>query len=909
MAARSVTIKLDNKFDVALVFDHDSIQHGVWGTNPPSRVEAGTLQQWVAESDGVATGTEGTVWYRLDAPGSTGLVRLHWDNPFIGSNNFDQSGPPVVTVTRVGDGSGDDATAHWVVADASTTGDGIPDAWKISGATIDPGDGSGPQFIDLPAMGATVGKPDIFVHLDWMEDPSHSHRPSAAAIKMVVDAFRDAPFIARNGAVGINLHVDAGPDSVMNHANGATWGALSRASAVGEVTQLGTTTVDGAGNIDYDWTDFDKLKNRAGGLTKSGRAPIFRYAVAAHQIGSIGNSGVARTIPGSDFIISLGNFAAPVTDMQTAGTFMHELGHALGLDHGGSDGDNNKPNYLSVMNYLWQMSGINRGGAFVLDYSRVALALLKEAGLNETIGLGPGSANHGTARWVPGVGGAAGSFVQVANAAGPIDWNGDGAATNANVPFDINGDGVQSDLKPCNDWQILKLRGGSVGSGGYAPPTVSSIPHELTPADQARIKPLDTTPPVTTASLWPAPNTAGWSRTPVLVTLTATDDISGVARTEYDLDGLGPVPYAGPVTVPDEGVHSFGYRSIDHSQNVEARKQTTVRIDLTAPEVVIHYDALLDDIIVEGRDGLSGVAAGPVPIKSRSDVEWTPFGSDVAELRVYEVRDRADNTTTLYLKVRCSPFAYEASVLAIVYDDASHHGRDPAAEREALALQSHDSAYAARARVPRNTLVFERVIGRNAAKPLLGVRQIVAIGERDARRTVRARWDALDDYTILVRETGAGSCGPCRKDDAHDDPRPDEPGDGHGGQVGHGGNDGGDQNGHDDRPCREDQRERDERKEREEREQTEERKKAEERKQRDERKDPASPAREAASPPPCRCGGGGGEGHPPTTPPAPKPGDTQQPERCGFVTVSETDIRGLVVLHVVSEDGRLHVLE
>ena len=117
-------------------------------------------------------------------------------------------------------------------------------------------------------MGATVGKPDIFVHLDWMEDATHSHRPSNAAIKLVVDAFRNAPYVARNGAVGINLHVDAGPTSVMNHATGATWGALSRAAAVGEVTQLGTTSLDGSGNIIYDWTDFDKLKNRAGGLTQ-----------------------------------------------------------------------------------------------------------------------------------------------------------------------------------------------------------------------------------------------------------------------------------------------------------------------------------------------------------------------------------------------------------------------------------------------------------------------------------------------------------------------------------------------------------------------------------------------------------------------------------------------------------------
>lgn len=226
MAARSVTIKVDNTFDVALVFDNDSMQHGVWGSAPPSRIEPQSSAQWAAESDGVMTGTEGTVWFQLDLPGTTGKVRLHFDNPFVGSNNYDQSGPAVLTVTRIGDGSGNDSTAHCVVADASTTGDGIPDSWNTSGATIDPGDGSGPQFVDLPAMGATIGKPDIFVHLDWMEDATQSHRPSDAAIRLVIDAFGNAPYIARNGAVGINLHVDAGPASVMNVATGATWGRL-----------------------------------------------------------------------------------------------------------------------------------------------------------------------------------------------------------------------------------------------------------------------------------------------------------------------------------------------------------------------------------------------------------------------------------------------------------------------------------------------------------------------------------------------------------------------------------------------------------------------------------------------------------------------------------------------------------
>ena len=37
---------------------------------------------------------------------------------------------------------------------------------------------------------------------------------------------------------------------------------------------------------------------------------------------------------------------------------MHELGHNLGLDHGGNDGRNYKPNYRSVIYYYLQVEGL-----------------------------------------------------------------------------------------------------------------------------------------------------------------------------------------------------------------------------------------------------------------------------------------------------------------------------------------------------------------------------------------------------------------------------------------------------------------------------------------------------------------------------------------------------------------------
>ena len=51
--------------------------------------------------------------------------------------------------------------------------------------------------------------------------------------------------------------------------------------------------------------------------------------------------------PGVGLPVTMGDFQAAA--------FMHELGHTLGLLHGGGDDINFKPNYVSVMNYLWEM--------------------------------------------------------------------------------------------------------------------------------------------------------------------------------------------------------------------------------------------------------------------------------------------------------------------------------------------------------------------------------------------------------------------------------------------------------------------------------------------------------------------------------------------------------------------------
>jgi hypothetical protein len=263
-------------------------------------------------------------------------------------------------------------------AERDSDADGLPDVWELEGVALD--GGAGTQWIDLPAMGADPNQPDLFVQIDWMADATHDQRPRPEAIRRVIDAFARAPVTSPTGSVGIALHVDAGPESPLD-ARGARWGGLSRARPIPWQDNLGS-----AATGTYDWSAFEALKRMSGGFVESGRAAVFHYAMFAYyhdrdSPGGGGASGIARGIGGTDLLITLGNFTDGVGNVQEqAGTFMHELGHNLGLRHGGCDDQNLKPGYASVMNYVFQMEGLVRGGVHgIVDYARGAPPVLDEA--------------------------------------------------------------------------------------------------------------------------------------------------------------------------------------------------------------------------------------------------------------------------------------------------------------------------------------------------------------------------------------------------------------------------------------------------------------------------------------------------------------------------------------------------
>jgi hypothetical protein len=133
-------------------------------------------------------------------------------------------------------------------------------------------------------------------------------------------------------------------------------------------------------------------------------------AVASGQAGTI--SGFSD-IGGAHSVIALGNWGTDGQSWQVkAGTFMHELGHSIGLTHPGlrypnwtaANPDftpaveaNCKSNYQSVMNYLFQIDLLGPSG--VLDFSSQELTALDENNPSNVTTMGGSPIAFTTTSW------------------------------------------------------------------------------------------------------------------------------------------------------------------------------------------------------------------------------------------------------------------------------------------------------------------------------------------------------------------------------------------------------------------------------------------------------------------------------------------------------------------------------
>ena len=156
------------------------------------------------------------------------------------------------------------------------------------------------------------------------------------------------------------------------------------------------------------------------------------------------------------------------------------------------------------------------------------------------------------------------------------------------------------------------------GAGGFVMPDLSG---QITNPD-------DATAPVTTHALDPGAPTgeAGWYLGPVAVALDADDEPggSGVARTEFRVDGGSFGPYAGPFAVDTDGAHTVEYRSIDEAGNVEDTKSVQVKVDTASPTVSATVDprrpaagGWYDTAVAIAIDGRDGSGSGVTSIEYR----------------------------------------------------------------------------------------------------------------------------------------------------------------------------------------------------------------------------------------------------------------------------------------------------
>ncbi|HKA35219.1 MAG TPA: choice-of-anchor D domain-containing protein [Thermoanaerobaculia bacterium] len=325
--------------------------------------------------------------------------------------------------------------------------------WKVDGKasgklSVEAQDPASPGAIALASTGVGTNGGKVFLHYDYMVAPDHTHDPEALAPGAV------GRIAAIYKAHGIELIVDP------------------RHTAIPEVETIvflpAPCDLPGFASF-YDLRSaYYKPSNRRE-----------HYAIFGHwsanQCGEINRQSGVAELPGQNLVVSLnllerGGLAPDSLSRIISGTFMHELGHNLGLTHGGgSDNTNFKPNFLSVMNYNYQLTGIpladvigstafkacgtdadcGDGGLCStfgppgsprlcsrLDYSRQVLprggntpGLLDEGDLNELAGLGSGTTDL--------------FFFDncdfhLAASDGPVDWDGDGAAGNAHAAADLH---------------------------------------------------------------------------------------------------------------------------------------------------------------------------------------------------------------------------------------------------------------------------------------------------------------------------------------------------------------------------------------------------------------------------------------------------------------------------------------
>jgi hypothetical protein len=284
-----------------------------------------------------------------DVPDS--LMNVVWDAD-VATNDADGDGLGIGLENFLGTSSSTALARGGGKLGLDTDQDGATDSEEVFGVET-----SGAP-VKYPLMGANPKEKDVFVEIDWVkcagvtcsqgmtghEDDAQFPRPEiggnptvpgrcfngsgpailnetfAKATDRIVDLLEDA-------YAPVHLHLDTGLDnpSTSTWMNWGNWGGAERNEDV-------TLTQQTPGLTGYE------------GLTP-GREHRFIHVLTFNTSGGDRGGGWTGAVPGGAFV-GFPNYA----------TFRHELGHALGLNHGGEPmygGINFKASYVSPMSYLF----------------------------------------------------------------------------------------------------------------------------------------------------------------------------------------------------------------------------------------------------------------------------------------------------------------------------------------------------------------------------------------------------------------------------------------------------------------------------------------------------------------------------------------------------------------------------
>ncbi|MBA7537954.1 hypothetical protein ES705_30227 [subsurface metagenome] len=173
----------------------------------------------------------------------------------------------------------------------------------------------------------------------------------------------------------------------------------------------------------------------------------------------------------------------------------------------------------------------------------------------------------------------------------------------------------------------------------------------------------------------------GWYISNLNIALFATDDISGINRIEYSINGINWITYLDSFNIISEGITTIYYRAIDNAGNKGILLMKTVKIDYTNPLTAISLDGIFSykdwydtnvAFTLSATDDVSGVSVSEYSLDSINWLTYTgSFNISTSGIITiyYRSTDFASNSEIIKsatIKVIGAPFIIEEHLDIII---------------------------------------------------------------------------------------------------------------------------------------------------------------------------------------------------------------------------------------------------